>query len=158
MSGAEQGKTGPARSRVDAVYGAVGAVALLFAAFFAVRAMLGPGDEGRRAAEPVPVLELLEPADGATVTQPFDLVFDAGAALRPGAGGWEAGGRHLHLGLDGGELMPAAAEIRPAGGTRYAWTLSGLAPGAHTLRLFWSDAAHRPLAEGASRTVTVTVR
>ncbi|HEX5725730.1 MAG TPA: hypothetical protein VFX98_09720 [Longimicrobiaceae bacterium] len=144
------------RERADVVYGVLGAIALLLALFFGVRWIAGSGDGDA----PVPRLELLRPADGDTAAQPLEVVFDAGAALRPGPGGWVAGDRHLHLGVGvgAGALMPAPGDLRPAGGTRYAWTLPRLEPGTHALRLFWSDAAHRPLAAGASRAAAVTVR
>jgi hypothetical protein len=72
--------------------------------------------------------------------------------------GWNAGGRHVHLLVGGTELMAGSADVQPLGDNRYRWTVRSLPRGARTLQLTWSDEAHRPLAEGASRPVKVTVR
>jgi hypothetical protein len=147
-------KDGPLWS--DRVYGAIGVAAVLLALFFLVRG--GPRDDGAAAASaPPPQIEVLAPAEGAAVEQPLAVDFDAGEALA--ADGSTRGGRlHVHVRVGTVELMAGSGAIEPLGGTRYRWTLPRLAPGRHPVRLYWSDASHRPLAEGASRTVAVTLR
>lgn len=141
----------------DRVYGAIGALALLLALFFLLK---GGSDDGTppASASNVPALQFVEPAAGAELAQPVAVVFDAGAELAVIDGWWAADGRHVHLTAGGVELMAAAGDVQPLGGTRYRWTLPRLAPGEHVLRLLWSDTAHRPLAEGASAPVSIRVR
>ena len=146
----------PRQRAVDRVYGIVAAALVLLALFYLLRG--GPADTGPAAAAGVPQLSVVEPRDGAAVSLPAGVVFDAGTRLEVGPMGWNAGGRHVHLLVGGTELMAGAGDVQPLGGTRYRWTVPSLPAGAQTLRLTWSDEAHRPLAEGASRPVKVTVR
>ncbi|HEU0016263.1 MAG TPA: hypothetical protein VFQ45_21470 [Longimicrobium sp.] len=140
----------------DRVFGVLGGLALLLAAVFFVRSLLPGGrDEG---AVRIPRLVLLSPAPGAEVAQPAVVELDAGARLVLRADGWSAGGRHLHLFVGGTELMAAGGELAAVGGTRYRWTLPRLPAGPATLRLAWSGADHRTLAEGASAPVPVRLR
>ena len=140
----------------DRAYGIIAAVLGLLALFFLLRG--GPADTGNAAAAGVPRLSVLEPREGAEVSLPAGVVFDAGTRLEVGPMGWNAGGRHVHLLVGGQELMAGAADVQPLGGNRYRWTVPSLPRGAQTLQLTWSDEAHRPLAEGASPPVKVTVR
>src|SRR5690606_29685375 len=115
----------------------------------------GPVDEGA-AGGPAPLV-LLSPANGAAVTGPMELVFSvSGPVLEPEASGWSAAGFHVHAEIDGVERMPATADIRRSG-DRYTWTLAEPLTGEVTVRMVWSDARHRPVAEGASEAVTVTI-
>jgi len=139
--------------RSDRVYGAIAAVMILLAAFFALRG--GPEDG---AAPAVPPLTVLQPSSGVPLDQPVTLVFDAGTELRPTPAGWSAGGRHVHVRLGSTELMAGIAEIQPVEGTRYRWVLPRLPNGQQTLQLFWSDEAHRPLRTGASPPLQVYLR
>ena len=142
-------------SAMDRVYGAIGAAAVLLALFFAVR---GGADDGKAAPRSAPPrLVLIEPAAGAELAQPVTVTFDAGAALAAD-GSDPAAGRHVHVRAGPSELMAGAGDVRPLGGTRYRWTLPPLPAGTHALRLYWSDAYHRPLAAGASDSVVVRVR
>ena len=139
----------------DRVYGIVGAALAVLALFFLLRG--GEADTGA-AAPAVPRLSVVEPRDGAEAPLPLGVVFDAGVPLTAGPMGWNAAGRHVHLRVGGTELMAANRDIRPLGGTRYRWTVPSLPRGEQTLQLAWSDEQHRPLADGASRTVRVRVR
>lgn len=139
----------------DRVYGILGAALVVLALFFLLR---GEADTGAAPPAAVPQLNLVEPAEGAEATLPLGVVFDAGVPLVVGPMGWNAGGRHVHLRVGGTELMAGGGDIRPLGGTRYRWTVPSLPRGEQTLQLAWSDEQHRPLAEGASRTVRVRVR
>lgn len=148
------GEAGGGRT-MDRVYAVVAAGLLVLALFFLVRG--GPADTGTAPAG-VPRLALLEPREGAEVAAPVGVVFDAGTPLELGPAGWNAGGRHVHLRVGGTELMAGSADVAPLGGNRYRWTVPTLPGGEQTLQLMWSDEAHRPLAEGASRPVRVRVR
>ena len=137
----------------DRVFGAIGIVAVLLALFFLVRG--GPEDGAAPAAAAVPRLRLLEPAAGSEVTQPLAVTFDAGTRVAPDG---SAGDRHVHVRVGAYELMAGTGQIQRVEGTRYRWTLPPLAPGTHAVRLYWSGADHRPLAEGASDPVVVRLR
>lgn len=140
----------------DRVFGAVAAVALLAALWFALAG--GEEDDGARPVAPPPPITVVEPRDGAEVAPPVAVVFDPGSRMRRDASGWVAAGRyHLHAMIDGVELMAAPHEIQPLEGTRYRWVLP-LAPGEHRLRLQWSGPDHRTLAEGGSPPLVVRVR
>ena len=144
----------PRQRSTDRAYGIIAAALALLALFFLLRG--GPADTG--AAAGVPRLSVVEPREGAEVSLPAGVVFDAGTRLEVGPMGWNAGGRHVHLLVGGTELMAGADDVQPLGGNRYRWTVPSLPRGGHTLQLTWSDEAHRPLAEGASRPVKVIVR
>lgn len=155
----EQGTERGERLVSDRVFGAIGGVALLLGVVFLVRSFLpGGSDTGAGPARGVPALAILSPAPGAEVDQPLVVELDAGTELALGPTGWTADGRHLHLFAGGTEVMATAAELRPAGGTRYRWTLQRLPPAQTTLRLAWSDERHRTIAEGASPEVPVRLR
>jgi hypothetical protein len=107
-----------------------------------------------------PQLTLVEPAPGALVDQPVQLVFDVDRArIRIGPGGWGYGTMHLHVMIDDFEVMPGPDDIEYVGSpSRYRWTLPATRPGERTLRLIWSDLQHQPVAEGASDAVRVRIR
>ena len=140
---------------MDRVYGVVGVAALLLALFFLVRG--GAKDDGSARPAAVPRLVIVEPAAGAEIDQPVTVTFDAGTELAPDGGDPRAG-RHVHVRAGPSELMAAIGDVKPVSGTRYRWTLPRLPAGTHALRLYWSDARHRPLAEGASDSVVVRIR
>lgn len=152
-----QGERAAAGGTADRVFGIVGGTMLLLAAFFFVRSLLPGGSDPGPAAD-VPQMRLLAPVPGAVLDQPAAVEFDAGAALVLRPAGWEAGGRHVHLMAGGTELMAAGADLTHLRGTRYRWTLPRLPAGETELRLVWSGADHRALAEGASEAVTVRLR
>lgn len=143
----------------DRVFGAVGGILVLLGLVYLVRSFLpGGSDTGAGPSGGIPTLAILSPAPGAEVAQPVTVELDAGTELVLGPTGWTADGRHLHLFAGGTEVMATATGLRPAGGTRYRWTLQRLPGGGTTLRLAWSDERHRTLQEGASRAVPVRLR
>lgn len=142
----------------DRVFGVVGTVLVLLGLFFWVKSFAEGGSDTGRPAPSVPVLAILSPVAGKEVDQPAAVEFDAGSTLTLGPTGWTAEGRHLHLFAGDTELMASAQELRPMGGTRYRWTLPRLPAGETTLRLAWSDASHRTIPDGASRTVPIFLR
>ena len=114
MNGSADG-TESTRS-ADRVYGIVAAGLVVLALFFLLRG--GPSDTG--AAQPgAPRLAVVEPREGAEVTLPLGVVFDAGTRLEAGPMGWNAAGKHVHLRVGGAELMAGAADLAPLGGNRY---------------------------------------
>lgn len=140
----------------DRVLGIVGGAMLVAALAFLVAG--GAGDDGEVAASGPSPLVLISPGDGAVLEGPVELVFTAsGADLEPNPTGWGAEGFHVHADIDGVERMPAMADIRRTG-DRYTWTLADPPTGEVTVRLVWSDARHRPVAEGASDAVTVVIQ
>jgi hypothetical protein len=108
----------------------------------------------------VPQLTLVEPRDGAAVDTPVELIFDVDRArIRIGPGGWGYGTMHLHVLVDGLEVMPGPDDIEYVGSpSRWRWTLPPVAPGERSLHLFWSDLRHRPVEDGAAETIRVHVR
>jgi hypothetical protein len=154
-SGDAEGVDGRRLTTMDRVYGAVGVAAVLLALFFLVRG--GAKDDGSARPAAVPRLVIVDPAAGAEVEQPVTVTFDAGTELAPDGGDPRAG-RHVHVRAGPSELMAAIGDVKPVSGTRYRWTLPRLPAGTHALQLYWSDARHRPLAEGASDSVVVRLR
>jgi len=126
----------------------VAAVVLLFVG--------GPADTGRPLA--APALVLMEPVDGAVVPTRVPVLFHVDAELRQQPGGWGVQGMHLHARVGEVELMPGPGDVERVAEGRYRWTIGPLATGEQTIRLVWSDDAHRPLEEGASAAVRVTIQ
>lgn len=152
-------QAGGERPVADRVFGIVGGVLVLLALVFWIRSCgEGGSDTGVRPASAIPALAILTPTPGAELPQPAVVELDAGAPLTLGPTGWTAAGRHLHLFVGGTELMAAATELAPAGGTRYRWTLPRLPAGETTLRLAWSDERHRTIPQGASAAVPIRLR
>src|SRR5690606_15722299 len=63
----------------------------------------------------VPSLVVIAPQPGDTVDSPLVLRFTAGNDLSLGGMGWASNDLHLHVYVDGTEIMPAAADIVDAG-------------------------------------------
>lgn len=128
----------------------IGALVMLFVG--------GESDDG--GSEPVgapPVLEIVAPADEASLSGPLEVVFRVPARLTMRPGGWGVEDFHLHLALDGVELMPAAGDLEQVGEGEYRWHVGRLDPGTHALHLLWSGVDHRPLPQTRTATVRVTV-
>lgn len=124
--------------------------------------LLVAGGESDTGARPetfaTPRLEMVQPREGDVIEGPLPVVFRVDGEMEIGPGGWGVGTHHLHLELDGVELMPAAADIERLGEGEYRWVLRTPAPGPHTLRLLWSGMDHRPLPGTATPPVRVEVR
>jgi hypothetical protein len=143
-------------TRSDRVLGLVG-VAMVLAALVLLL-FGGPGDAGPDPTRPPPGLALLSPADGEAVGSPLRVTFRSDEPITQRPGGWGTDAHHVHLTIDGRELMPGPADIRPLGAGRYEWTIGRLSAGELRLRLFWSDASHRPIAGGATEEIRVELR
>jgi hypothetical protein len=144
------------RTPQDIVLGVIGAAMVLMAVVLLV--MGGESDSGLPRSAAPPALTVAAPVPGATVEGPVEVVFRSAAELGPKPMGWGTEQLHLHLQVDGQQFMPAAGDIRRLPDGSYLWRFGALEPGPHTLRLFWSDTAHRPLAEGASEPLRVQAR
>jgi hypothetical protein len=123
----------------------------------------GLGGRGGAAPPPgrvaAPRIVLLAPAAGDTVDAPLRLRFrveSAGLALGPA--GWGSGELHIHAHVDDVEIMPGPADIERLDGNDFLWTFPHVAAGPRRIRLAWSDAAHRPVAAGATESIRVHVR
>lgn len=89
----------------------------------------------------VPELSISSPQQGDTLTNPVAVEFVTPARLELGPAGWVARDMHLHIMVDGTELMPAAADIQPAG-AGFIWMLPPLEPGARRIYLTWAGRHH----------------
>jgi hypothetical protein len=116
--------------------------------------MGGQRDTGARTSD-VPRLTMVQPTAGALISGPVHFVFDVPAAIEQHPGGWGTGDLHIHLDVNGREFMPSPRDIVRLPSGMYRWTLPGLPPGDHEVRLFWAGPDHRPIAEGASATVPI---
>ncbi|HET7462449.1 MAG TPA: hypothetical protein VFJ82_14445 [Longimicrobium sp.] len=137
----------------DRVYGTVAVVAIVLALYFLVR-----GDESdTTAVDRAPRLTVEDPRPGAELSQPVVVTFDARTELRPD-GSNPAATRHVHLRIGATELMPGPTDVHAVSGTTYRWTLPRLPSGPASLRLYWSDASHRPIPGAQSDSVAVVIR
>lgn len=136
------------RTLSDRVLAVLGGAFVLLALVVLVRG--GEEDTSRRSAVQPPRIRMISPQGGARVTGPVDLVFEVDADLRPQPSGWGSGDLHIHLRLDGREFMPSPTDIQRLPSGAYRWSIRGLDPGTHELRLSWSDGTHQPLAGGGS--------
>jgi len=134
------------------VGGAMVIVALLLLLFG------GERDTGEALVAPPPAIDIGGPSPGDLIESPLEIRFRTGAPIGALRGGWGVGEFHLHAELGGMEIMPGPSDLRRLPDGSYLWTIGRLAAGEHTFRLFWSDAAHRPLDASATPAVTVRVR
>lgn len=103
----------------------------------------------------------VEPADGATVSSPFKVVFGVeGVEVRP-AGELVSNTGHHHIIINGGPVAPEG--IVPADDTNIHYgagqteTELSLEPGEYTLTMQFADGIHRSYGEQFAATITVTV-
>src|SRR5690606_29054935 len=115
--------------------------------------VFGGGPSDGAALGPPVGLEIMAPVDGAEVNRPLEIVFRTEAPISVQPGGWGTGGYHLHADLSGIEVMPGPQDIRQREDGAYTWVVSGASPGELSVRLLWSDAAHRPVAGGGTDVV-----
>ena len=107
-------------------------------------------------------VSFVQPADGASVSNPVHVVFGVeGMKIAP-AGTMTEGTGHHHLLIDGkplpmGEVIPANDKSLHFGKGQTATDLT-LPPGDHTLTLQFGDGAHRSYGPEMSKTITVHVK
>lgn len=140
----------------DRVLGAVGGAMIVAAVGLLLFG--GSAEDGASGSEPPPRLELVEPMAGDTISAPLRLRFTSEQPIGTQPGGWGVDGYHVHAAIDGREAMPGGADIRRESDGSYVWSIGSVPAGALSLRLFWSDAAHAPVAESGTEPVTVHVR
>jgi hypothetical protein len=141
-------------SVADLVLGVVGGAMVVLALLSAVF-----GRESTAApAEGPPQLTIVAPADQGVVTGRLEILFRPAVPINPGPGGWGTDRFHLHLDMNGRELMPGMDQIQRLPSGDYRWAVGAVPSGLHTLRLFWSDPAHRPVQGGDSESVTIQIR
>ncbi|MBB5456606.1 DUF4399 domain-containing protein [Paraburkholderia sp. Cpub6] len=104
----------------------------------------------------------VQPADGATVTNPVHVVFGLDGMKIAPAGTLTDGTGHHHLLIDGkplpkGEVVPATDKSLHFGKGQTEADLT-LPPGDHTLTLQFGDGAHRSYGPEMSKTITVHVK
>jgi hypothetical protein len=140
----------------DRLLGVVGTALIVAGVGFALARMVAGEAPPEQASGGVAELRLLAPSEGESVGSPVGIVFESAAVLTPGPMGWQAGGLHLHAEVNGREAMPGPRDITRLEGGRYRWMLRAPA-GELSLRLFWAGADHRPIEEGATPRVQVSV-
>jgi hypothetical protein len=107
-------------------------------------------------------VSFVQPADGATVSNPVHVVFAVeGMKIAP-AGTMTEGTGHHHLLIDGkalpkGEVIPVSDKSLHFGKGQTETDLT-LPPGDHTLTLQFGDGAHRSYGPEMSKTITVHVK
>ena len=107
-------------------------------------------------------VSFVQPADGATVTNPVHVVFGVDGMKIAPAGTMTEGAGHHHLLIDGkplpkGEVIPATDKSLHFGKGQTETDLT-LPPGDHTLTLQFGDGAHRSYGPEMSKTITVHVK
>ena len=108
-----------------------------------------------------PSVRFAQPADGAAVSSPFDVVMEATGLVVEPSGEINEGAGHFHILVDTGFV--AAGEVIPTDEEHLHFGLGQtnvsieLAPGEHTLRLQFADGAHIALEGDAYRNEIVVV-
>lgn len=137
----------------DRLLGVLGGVMILAALIVLIR---GGAKDASTPAAPPPPIQLIAPTSGATLRGPFLIVFRVeNAELSRTSMGWGLPGMHLHIDVDDASVMPAASDIVRQPDGSYRWAFGALGPGAHRIRLYWSDVNHIPLGGGGSPVVRV---
>jgi len=112
------------------------------------------------AGDETPSVHFEQPADGATVTSPFEVVMAATVLVVEPSGEVNEGAGHFHILVDtdftpAGEVIPTDEQHLHYGQGQTSVTLE-LEPGEHTLRLQFADGLHTAL-EGDQYRDTITV-
>jgi hypothetical protein len=107
-------------------------------------------------------VSFVQPADGATVSNPVHVVFGVDGMTIAPAGTMTEGTGHHHLLIDGkplpkGEVIPANDKSLHFGKGQTETDLT-LPPGDHTLTLQFGDGMHRSYGPELSKTITVHVK
>jgi hypothetical protein len=107
-------------------------------------------------------VSFVQPADGATVSNPVHVVFAVEGMKVAQAGTVTEGTGHHHLLIDGkglpkGEVIPVSDKSLHFGKGQTETDLT-LPPGDHTLTLQFGDGAHRSYGPEMSKTITVHVK
>lgn len=153
VGGISQGM-GARRSGQDRMFGVLAGVMIALALYLLVNSLVQPDT----VADAPPRVDLVTPSDGDTVAVPLTIRLRSEAPLSIQPGGWGVNGYHLHVKIADLELMAGPTDVRPFSSGEYLWEVPAVPSGPTTVRLFWADSAHRPVAAGASEVVSVVVR
>jgi hypothetical protein len=105
----------------------------------------------------LPPLKILMPENGATVGTQLAVIFQTPADLGKMTMGAPVPGTHLHIDTQDVSMMPSREQLVRLGEDRYLFLFDLPAkPGKNTLRVYWSDAQHRTIADTVQQ-ITVTV-
>jgi hypothetical protein len=105
----------------------------------------------------LPSLKILMPENGATVGTQLAVIFQTPADLSKMTMSAPVPGTHLHIAAQDVTIMPSREQLVRLGKDRYLFLFDLPAkPGENTLRVYWSDAQHRTIADTVQQ-VTVTV-
>jgi hypothetical protein len=105
----------------------------------------------------LPPLKILMPENGATVGTRLAIVFQTPADLSKMTMSAPVPGTHLHIDAQDVSMMPSREQLVRFGEDRYLFLFDLPAkPGKNTLRVYWSDAQHRTIADTVQQ-ITVTV-
>lgn len=132
------------------------------AALFLVTGCAAVSDKAASMTGAGPVVSILSPANGATVSSPVNVTFGLeGMAVVPaGTEADNSGHHHLIIDADLPDLslpIPATDNYKHFGGGQTEVALE-LEPGTHTLQLLMGDFAHIPHSEPVySEVITITV-
>jgi hypothetical protein len=97
------------------------------------------------------------PSNGALVGSAMAIIFQTRADLTKMTMSAPVGGVHLHIECDGVTLMPMYDQLIRLGNHRYIFLFDLPAKrGPKVVRVYWSDAQHRPL-EASVQKIHVTV-
>ncbi len=119
--------------------GAVFAIGIFAAACSSAGASAGSGGMS---------LSITSPGDGASVSEPFTVKFDASVPI----GDPSTGDHHVHLCFDGGSCDDVAGSVIAYANSAQ---VTGLSPGTHTITASLRNADHSDA--GVSTQITVTV-
>ena len=105
----------------------------------------------------LPAIRIVAPVAGAQVGPDLAVEFETDADLENMTMGAKSIGVHLHVDVDGTSLMPTMADLKRLGKNRYRYAYHlPVAPGKHTVSVYWSDAQHKTIESTVSK-VSVTV-
>ena len=137
----------------DVLLGVLGGAMVIFAL---VAVVMGRGASDVPVVTP-PAVTILTPVEGEVLQGRLEIVFETDEEIFPSPSGWGTGELHLHLSVDGQEIMAAPEAIVLLQPRRYRWVVPGVTAGDHELRFFWADSTHQRLEGGESETIDVTV-
>ena len=135
-------ETARASGASSAAYGRGVLIVVLTAGTLGLAACGSSGSSS--AAGDSPSISIVEPKDGATVTEPFTVKVASSEQL----GATDTGMDHYHLTFDGNS-QDYTVETKPEA------TVNTLSPGQHTIKVSLQHADHSPVGPAAEVTVTV---
>jgi hypothetical protein len=95
-----------------------------------------------------PSLRILSPKPNDKLGRVITVEFETPADLAKMTMGAGMVGVHLHLDLDGAVLMPLGKELTRTAKDRYRYTFDlPVKPGAHVVKVYWSDGRHQTIEE-----------